>query len=395
MIFRFKGMSHSAELFIGLITCVFILMIVFKLLGMSGAYAQEQQAQITAKNMQTAMNSVCVGPNGYSMEVDVNFPQQLNSAGENLLFSPFSEEPVKDAVRYMSTIRSYGDPWYVIYYENFPLGEEEGWEGWSEVAGTRIATVATLGIDQAMCLASVIPFTSVGKRMVKLGWKGFKAGATGGGSLVLDYMTKAVKTRRAAEHTGRIRTLLDRGITKLKQQEIFSNNIYKKMVASKNKITAPLDNIYIWFTTHGSVELTKHVKASGNLNMLADDLPKVSDNILDTPAGNKLKKELLGYSDEVLVKEGTTNRGAKEVAENLKKIARGTDSDNLLKDYSRSAAERMDGFKLAVQNPAYQFEPKEQKAITDLINKLEDIGTGGTSKITSEEIEQVQEILVK
>ncbi len=385
-------MSHSAELFIGLISCIFILMIVFKLLGMSGAYAQEQQAQITAKNMQTAMNSVCVGPDGYSVEVKVNFPQQLNSAGENLLFSPFSDEPVKDAVRYMSTIRSYGDPWYIIYYENFPLGEEEGWEGWSEVAGTRIATVATLGIDQAMCLASVIPFTSVGKKLIKIGKKGLKATATGGGSLVLDYITKAAKTRKAAEHTGRIRKIMDSGITKLKKQEIFSSNIYRKMVASKNKITAPLDNIYVWFMTHSSVDLTKHVKASGNLNMLADDIPKVS--LLDTTTG-KLKKKLLKYSDDILVNGDTTNLGAKETAEKIKEIARGTDADHLLKDYSSEVADRMSGFKLAVQEPYYGFEPKEQKAITDLINKLDDLGTGGTSKITHEEVEHVTDILVK
>ncbi len=393
--FRFKGMSHSAEFFIGLITCVFILMIVFKLLGMSGAYAQEQQAQITAKNMQTAMNSVCVGPDGYSVEVDVNFPQQLNSAGENLLFSPFAEEPVKDAVRYMSTIRSYGDPWYVIYYENFPLGEEEGWEGWSEVAGTRIATVATLGIDQAMCLASVIPYSSTVKKISKFVKKGAKIALSGGTSVVTDYMFKAAKNRRAAEIISKTRGLLHDGLTEIRKKEIFLNNIYKKMVTSKNKITAPLDNIYVWFMTHGSVDLTKHVKASGNLNMLADDIPKVSDNILDTPAGNKLKKKLLGYSDDVLVKEGTTNRGAKEIAENMKNIARGTDADNLLKDYSREAAERMGGFKLTVQEPYYGFEPKEQKAITDLINKLDDLGTGGASKITNEEVEHVQEILVK
>jgi len=42
-------------------------MIVFKLLGMSEVYVQEQQDHITAKNFQTAMNAVCVSPKGYIM----------------------------------------------------------------------------------------------------------------------------------------------------------------------------------------------------------------------------------------------------------------------------------------------------------------------------------------
>ena len=140
---KLRGISKSLELFIGLAILLLILMITFKLFGIWMAYEYEQQAQITAKRLQTAMNFVCAY--GEPTEVEINLPQKLSPGGRfrfpvDIYWSwnfPFvnvrlNTKAIADATRYILALRSYGDPWYVIYFERFPEGEDT-WAGWDEV----------------------------------------------------------------------------------------------------------------------------------------------------------------------------------------------------------------------------------------------------------------------
>lgn len=169
---RLKGIQPLYVL-IGLMVCVVVLIIVFKLLGQFQAFEYEQQADITTKNLQTVMNQVCV--TGETQTVSVNFPQKLSNGGlasdpMSLTKSVFTGNTaeVADSLRYMAALDSYGDPWYVVYFEDFPKGEDSGWQGWSTIAAQRGSSFYFTGIGMASCMVPMVgEFTSLGSRLVK------------------------------------------------------------------------------------------------------------------------------------------------------------------------------------------------------------------------------------
>jgi len=157
---RLKGYEPIYVL-MGLVLVVFLLLILFKLFGQWGAFEYEQQAEISTKNLQTAMNQVCIS--GETQEVSINLPQQLSYGG--IAKNPVSlgkalvdgdTTAVADSLRYMSALDSYGDPWYIIYYENFPQGEDSGWQGWSDTASQRLTSTYFTTFDIGVCMAPVL-----------------------------------------------------------------------------------------------------------------------------------------------------------------------------------------------------------------------------------------------
>ncbi|MBN2094687.1 MAG: hypothetical protein JW727_01440 [Candidatus Aenigmarchaeota archaeon] len=191
-----KGAYPPLLILFGLVVSVVIFMAVFKVLGQAGAFQYEQQAEITARNMQTAINQVCV--TGATQEVSVNFPQRLSSSGISkhplsLMGSIASGDfaATSDALRYMAALDSFGDPWYVLYYEDFPVGEDSGWTGWSSVAAERTTSQAMKFSDAAICLStSAVPvlgdMKNLGARIAR------KAGS-------VDDMTEIYQKNRALD----------------------------------------------------------------------------------------------------------------------------------------------------------------------------------------------------
>ncbi len=319
--------SIALALLMGLVVVVFTFVIVFKLLGVWSAYQHEQQAEITAKNMQTAMNKVCVS--GHAMEVNVNFPQELTSSG--VVSNPLQflgstlkgdKEAVTDALRYITSLQSMGDPWYVIYYEDFPQGEDSGWLGWNEVAAMRISSAMWRGTDTAMCAMAIVPFGAVGKKIGKI------IGGTGGtvAGVVAKRAPKAAKfgkkiaekARAIGKTIGKIKKIKN-APAKLKEK-IFHAEIGGKIAG---KIKGSVDNVFKWLTKpgHSVNKLTDHVTESSHLIDVYRRTATVGDNIKHLGSGSdSLIKNIRKTADNGLYKD-ISNLDAMRHSRHLKNLA--------------------------------------------------------------------------
>ncbi|MGC9310347.1 MAG: hypothetical protein ACP5E4_01335, partial [Candidatus Aenigmatarchaeota archaeon] len=175
---RLRGTTYPLVVLGGLVAVVLFLLVFFRLTDQFSAFEYEEQAEITTKNLQTAMNQVCVS--GVAQEVDVHYPQKLSwsGVGENPLAFGKSvltgdTEAVGNALRYMMALDSFGDPWYIIYYEDFPQGEDSGWTGWSSISSQRVASQMFKTADTVACIAtSAIPMMGDLKRLGSRAIKG-------------------------------------------------------------------------------------------------------------------------------------------------------------------------------------------------------------------------------
>ncbi len=322
---RYKGISHSLEILIGLIVCVFILMIAFKLLGIYSAYQYEQQAQITAKNLQTAMNRVCVS--GQPMEVNVNFPQELTSGGKatnpiSLIWDKLTgrKDAVTNALRYMTALRSYGDPWFVIYYEDFPQEEDAGWTGWSEVAAMRTTSMVMRGITAASCAMNLIPFSGVGKKIsrfvTKLSEREGKIAKVARAAIKIS--RKARATGRAVSKVTNIKRLLKAGKTKL-AKKMFFKEIGKKIRGKVNVGKA-------WLVIKSLIKgrsiksLTSHLTESSKLIEVYRGFFKVGGKLKSLKKTKKVVKRLRKVADRGLYKE-VSHGDVVDDAKNLNKLS--------------------------------------------------------------------------
>ncbi len=318
---RYKGISHSLEILIGLIVCVFILMIAFKLLGIYSAYQYEQQAQITAKNLQTAMNRVCVS--GQPMEVNVNFPQELTSGGKatnpiSLIWDKLTgrKDAVTNALRYMTALQSYGDPWFVIYYEDFPQEEDAGWTGWSEVAAMRTTSMVMRGIDAASCAMNLIPFSGVGKRISR-----FVTKVSEREGKIAKLAKAAIKISRKARATGRavskvknVGNLLKAGKTKLAKKKFF------KEIGKKIRKKVNVGKVWLWIKGNDIKPLTRHLTESSKLIEVYRGFFKVGHKLKSLKKTKQVVRKLRKVADKGLYKE-VSNKEIRKDAINLKALS--------------------------------------------------------------------------
>ncbi len=261
--------SHSLQIFIGLVVVVFTLMITSHFLGMWASFQYEQEAEKSTKNLQTAMNYVCASPQGATRTVEINLPQKISSRGAEAnpisflhSFITGDVEAVGKAMRYMTALESYGDPWYTIYYEKFPEGEDTGWTGWSEVAAMRTTSMVWRSAEVATCL---VPFHRLAGA---LKWVG-KAGA-GGGSYVVRKTAKkagklagrnfedAIRKSRAAKKAGAAVTKIILAGQKSRKigRKLFLKDVWPKI---STKVKSSANNLWRWIRYgHSSAQFRDH-----------------------------------------------------------------------------------------------------------------------------------------
>ncbi len=283
--------SHSLQIFIGLVVVVFTLMITSHFLGMWASFQYEQEAEKSTKNLQTAMNYVCASPQGATRTVEINLPQKISSRGAEAnpisflhSFITGDVEAVGKAMRYMTALESYGDPWYTIYYEKFPEGEDTGWTGWSEVAAMRTTSMVWRSAEVATCL---VPFHRLAGA---LKWVG-KAGA-GGGSYVVGKTVKkagklagrnfedAIRKSRAAKKAGATVTKIFLAGQKSRKigRKLFLKDLWPKI---STKVKSSANNLWRWImdkcTTKSKAHFNEYAKSYSAVKAIdVEDISKFS-----------------------------------------------------------------------------------------------------------------------
>lgn len=368
MAYSKKGISNSIGLFLGLVACVFLIIVTFKLLGVYSNYQNEQQAQITAKNLQTAMNSVCL--TGQPVEVNVNFPQEVSSGGTSILGTiagalTGEKISVTNAIRYTTALKSYGDPWYVLYYQYFPDGEDSSWTGWNEIAGMRVATTSLRGAEAASCLATgLIPFLGDMKRIGVVGAK--KAGAK-----ISSYIDELVDVMRGSKTLSKSEATIDvlSAANKLDNvkpgvlEELFSNTYFRKMITNSKKagraITAPLQKILNFFSSY-SDDMVKGVRSVTKTDSAAKSYIKANTVLKSTDDLDSEVAKLLG---------DITHR---DYSDTLRKIA--NNENGLVTDSMKTSVSKLrqeldlDYFRTSIYSP---LNEKQLNHIDDILTRLE------------------------
>ncbi len=386
---RYKGISHSLEILIGLIVCVFILMIAFKLLGIYSAYQYEQQAQITAKNLQTAMNRVCVS--GQPMEVNVNFPQELRSGGTapdpiSIIWRKVTggkDVSVTKALRYMTAVQSYGDPWYVLYYEDFPQGEDSGWSGWSEVAAMRISSAYFKTLDTAICIATAaVPFYSDMKRagtaIAKYGRKGLDD--------VVEGLRRSSNTNKLIKQTDDALEIAKRSKYSTGER-MWMNNIGRKIITKSKKAKGSLGKIFRRLNQVSTLDVKKHITAFRKSEGFLDDSADGISDLLRVHRGEAIVRNV-DNEKAILSKIDNLKHGGiteKEYVNGLKKLK---GSDKLKEIYKNSEdLMRSDfGFRKGYLKTQYGRTDDEIEFLKNLIGRV------GEGKIGARDIKLLKKM---
>ncbi|RLJ01762.1 MAG: hypothetical protein DRP10_03260 [Candidatus Aenigmatarchaeota archaeon] len=385
-----KGVSRSLELFIGLIVCIFILMIAFKLLGIYAAYQYEQQAQITAKNLQTAMNAVCVS--GQEMEVNVNFPQQLTGKGVSpdpisVVFEKLTggkDVSVTNALKYMTSLESFGDPWYVIYYETFPRGEDSGWEGWSEVESMRLSSGFAHGVDMAVCLA-MAPLSFAGT-IIRAGKMAAKGAVKEAEEQISNRVIKTIGDQEV-ENSIRLSKRLSREVGEEAGEEIFMKSTGRKAISKIGKIAKEnLGKVWKWIAKWIAKDnidaLLLHKRVAREVFEESEDAVKYLSKVpIYYGEGRQASKEILKDIDKIFYGKGVTNRDFKQIVE---KLAKPENYDKIYKEYGKYISNDLSKSPFLSKIPE-----KERNILTKVAEKLEN-----GNKITGKEFKAVRNILL-
>jgi hypothetical protein len=329
---KLKGyISKSLEIFIGVIIVVFFLIIIFNFLGMLDAYAYEQQAQQTAKRLQTKMNMVCAYPQGMEAEVEVELPQKLASKGSemnpvDMISSALKGDvdAVTNAIRYTTSLQSYGDPWYVIYYEEFPEGEDTGWSGWSEVTAMRTTSTIFRGVEAITC---AVPFHRLAN-----GFKRIAKFSEGGVSVVGEKVAKTVIGKPIAKVTSKILSKAKAGVSvatkieKIKKlpheigEKLFLREIYSGIA---NKVKVPASKIWAWIVSQGYTKLYDHFKEVPKVLDVAEAIPKITSKLKKSHnLDSKLDNAIEDQANKIIKGENINNLDVKEFfARNIKTLS--------------------------------------------------------------------------
>jgi len=384
-----KGVSRSLELFIGLIVCIFILMIAFKLLGIYAAYQYEQQAQITAKNLQTAMNAVCVS--GQEIEVNVNFPQQLTGKGVapdpiSVVFEKLTggkDVSVTNALKYIASLESFGDPWYVIYYETFPRGEDSGWKGWSEVESIRLSSGFAHGVDMAVCLA-MAPLSFAGT-IIRAGKMAAKGAVKEAEEQISNRVLKTIGDQEV-ENSIRLSKRLSREVGEEAGEDIFMKSTGRKAISKIGKITKEdLGKVWKWIAKWIAKDnidaLLLHKRVAREVFEESEDAVKYLSKVpIYYGEGRQASKEILKDIDKIFYGKGVTNR---EFRDTVRRLAL-ADYNKIYKEYGKYIGNDLSKSPLLSKIPE-----KERNILIGITEKLEK-----GNKITGKEFKAVRNILL-
>ena len=372
--------SHSLQILIGIVAAIFIFMITSHFLGIWASLQYEQEAEKSAKNLQTAINYACASPLGTTTTVDINLPQKVTTKGaesnplklmQDLISGDI--ESIRDALKYMAAIDSYGDPWYIIYYEKFPAGEDSGWTGWSEVAAMRSTSAVSRAINVATCAVEIIPFSKAGGKILDI-VKTLKVGR--GTKIATEVAEEASRTKRAIRRTVETAKKIREAsgsARKYISESIFSK-VYLKMAP---KVKASADKILNWFIIKSPDELAKHFPEVAKGMKVAGSMSTLTDNTLK-PLKNKYIK---------IVEGDLTNLEVKEIIQNQKALA---DASSL--------AERKNALNSLGVN-ANNYYTKKSDEMKEFLNKIRDYEDSmipyGNSPLTIGEKDFIRSVVEK
>ena len=390
MEYKHKGVSHSLEILIGLIVCIFILMIAFKLLGVYSAYKYEQQAQITAQRLQTAMNSVCV--TGQSMEVNIDFPQQLTSGGAapdpiSVVWGKLTggkDISVTNALRYTTALQAFGDPWFVIYYEDFPQGEDSGWMGWSEIAAMRISSAYFKALDTTICVTvGAVPLLGdlkrAGSAITKFGKKGVDDVAEG--------ISKASKSNKVIKQTDEALEIAETPAKYSIGERMWMNNIGQKIISGGKKVKGGVGKIFSRLADAGPTTTKTHLIAFRKTESSLDEGIEGLSELMHIyrkewgEVGILHSKAFLSKLDNLKYGDDVTELSYKQGLQSLKS------SDELKKIYEYSYYKLFDTYWYFIKRRT-GFTERQIDYIYDLIKRIRD-----GKKITNTDVNLVKKLL--
>jgi len=129
-----RGIFSVAKLMIEIILLVLALVLLFNIVK-NFWIPYEQQAHITAQAMASAIDRACAGDTVSDFKLELNQPRPVDFAGT-----------VKFLPKYM--MKTTGDPYFVIYYENFPVGEAIDWEVYDSLKRRAIVPIDSSSVSR-------------------------------------------------------------------------------------------------------------------------------------------------------------------------------------------------------------------------------------------------------
>jgi len=243
--------SLSAKFLAGLFFTILLLIFFFKLFAIYGALQEQQRAIASVQGLQTGINYVCTTKKPIVIEIDL--PQNVfGGKGESLIdalargiyqaFSGNKLEAAKEMAAYTFSIENYGDPWYVLYYEFFPEGEDYGWRNWHRVAGTSIVEVGFFFSDIATC---ALPFAKTIASSVKQSERAAKLAKL----LKLDAASEKLSAIKESISESRISAMFKRVFSlkeKPGEQEIVLKEAYES-AKKEGKLKVAYQTFREWF----------------------------------------------------------------------------------------------------------------------------------------------------
>lgn len=243
--------SLTAKFLVGLFFTILILIFFFKLFSIYGALQEQQRAIASVQGLQTGINYVCTTKKPIVIEIDL--PQNVfGGKGESLIdalargiyqaFSGKEVETAKEMAAYTFSIENYGDPWYVLYYEFFPEGEDYGWRNWHRVAGTSVVEVGFFFSDIATC---ALPFAKTLASSVKQSERAAKLAKL----LKLDAASEKLSAIKESVSESRISAMFKRVFSlkeKPGEQEIVLKEAYES-AKKEGKLKVAYQTFREWF----------------------------------------------------------------------------------------------------------------------------------------------------
>ena len=389
--------SLTAKFLVGLLFTILILIFFFKLFSTYGAIQEQQKAIASVQGLQTGINYVCTTKKPVIINIDL--PQNVfGGKGESLIdalargiYNAFSEkklETAKEMATYTFSIENYGDPWYIIYYEFFPQGEDYGWRNWHKVAGTSIVEVAFFFTDAITC---TMPFA----KSIAISVKESESAAKFAKLLKLDIASERLNAIRESFSESKVATKLGKVFSIFKrggdpqEKEIALKEVYES-AKKEGKLSIAYQTFKSWMTKsiltlRNEREAAMVVRNFRIIQRNAEDLVELSDSLKSLTFYSPVKEDLddlLALSKEI--KELFEKDGkAIEVFEKSQEIASKVNKVNA--DISTALLEGNDKYQLAKRYLDAEELETLKKAIVTMGNSPSDI----TLYLTSKKIDSI------